>query len=59
VAPVVSWERTAWAIPPNALTEWLTLAALVDEIGAVPWPLMSGKAFGERWCLTSADRWVE
>jgi hypothetical protein len=24
------------AIPPQALTEWLTLAALIDEIGAVP-----------------------
>lgn len=29
-------ERGPWAIPPTALNEWLTLAALVDEIGAVP-----------------------
>ena len=29
-------ERAAWAIPPEALQEWLSLAALVDEIGAVP-----------------------
>jgi hypothetical protein len=33
---VASTEATAWAIPPQALVEWLTLAALVDEIGAVP-----------------------
>jgi hypothetical protein len=26
----------AWAIPPQARTEWLRLSALVDEIGAVP-----------------------
>lgn len=32
----VSTERTAWAIPPAALTEWLTLAALLEEIGSVP-----------------------
>lgn len=29
-------ERNAWAIPSEALAEWLRLAALVDEIGAVP-----------------------
>lgn len=29
-------ERAAWAIPSEALTEWLRLAERVDEIGAVP-----------------------
>lgn len=29
-------ERGPWAIPPTALNEWLTLAARVDEMGAVP-----------------------
>lgn len=29
-------ERAAWAIPAGALTEWLRLAAAVDQIGAVP-----------------------
>lgn len=32
----VPTERIAWAIRPQALTEWLTLTRLVDEIGAVP-----------------------
>jgi hypothetical protein len=33
---VASKEVPAWAIPPQALAEWLRLSALVDEIGAVP-----------------------
>src|SRR4051812_21489124 len=33
---VQSVDGSPWAIPPEALPEWLRLAALVDEIGAVP-----------------------
>src|SRR4051794_9818804 len=31
-----SSDRAAWAIPAGALTAWLRLKALGDEIGAVP-----------------------
>lgn len=30
MASLASADATAWAIPPQALSEWLTLAALVD-----------------------------
>lgn len=36
MAAVAPTAASAWAIPPQALAEWLTLAALVDEIGAIP-----------------------
>src|SRR5687767_14340904 len=36
MTPVELSDGKAWAIPPKALNEWLRLAALVDEIGAVP-----------------------
>lgn len=29
-------RETGWAVPPEALTEWLTLAEEVDRVGAVP-----------------------
>lgn len=29
-------DRAGWAVPPKALTEWLTLARLLEEAGAVP-----------------------
>lgn len=29
-------DRTAWAIPQQALVEWLRLAALLEELGTVP-----------------------
>ncbi len=32
----VSVEQTPWAIPPEALTEWLGLAAALEEAGTVP-----------------------
>lgn len=54
-------ERSPWAIPPEALTEWLALAAVVDEIGAVPcrtsdpeawWPRAAGgDGFATRMAL--------
>ena len=34
MAESVQVERVRWAIPPEALAEWLKLAAVVDEIGA-------------------------
>ncbi len=40
-APV---ERTPWAIPPGALAEWLRLAAVLEEAGAVP-------------CQTDTEAW--
>src|SRR3954468_11620609 len=54
-------DTTPWAIPPEALQEWLTLAAVVDEIGPVPcessdadawWPVRSDAGgFGTRMAL--------
>ena len=29
-------ERAGWAIPPGAATEWLRLAAALEEVGTVP-----------------------
>lgn len=29
-------ERNPWAIPPGALTEWLALAAVLEDAGTVP-----------------------
>jgi hypothetical protein len=41
---VTPTDVTASALPLQALTEWLTLAALVDEIETVPWRASDAEA---------------
>jgi hypothetical protein len=36
MTPESSSERRPWAIPPGALSEWLALAAVLEEVGTVP-----------------------
>jgi len=52
----LSTNPTTWAIPPGALAEWLRLAALVDEIGAVPCRTSDPEAW---WPASSEDNGFE